>query len=150
VVEPACPAGRSLPSKQMVAMSGQIVSSVELEWVVYVLRSAKDSGFYVGMTANLERRVREHNAGQNRSTKSRTPFEVIYVERCGSRTRARAREKYLKSGAGRELLKTLPLAVNTSGGNSVVESLPSKQMVAGSSPVPRSKIGAMASELRGE
>ena len=28
--------------------------------------------------------------------------------------------------------------VGTSGGNSVVESLPSKQMVAGSSPVPRS------------
>ena len=53
------------------------VSSVELEWVVYVLRSAKDSGFYVGMTSNLERRVKEHSAGQNRSTKSRAPFEVI-------------------------------------------------------------------------
>ena len=66
VVEPACPAGRSLPSKQMVAMSGQIVSSVDLEWVVYVLRSAKDNGFYIGMTSNLERRVKEHNAGQNR------------------------------------------------------------------------------------
>ena len=30
--------------------------------------------------------------------------------------------------------------VGASGGNSVVESLPSKQMVAGSSPVPRSRM----------
>ena len=104
MVEPACPAGRSLPSKQMVAMSEQ-VAAANLEWFVYVLRSTKDKGFYVGMTSNLERRVREHNAGQNRSTRSRAPFAVIYVERCGSRTRARAREKYLKSGVGREFLK---------------------------------------------
>jgi hypothetical protein len=31
------------------------------------------------------------------------------------------------------------MLVGMSGGNSVVESLPSKQMVAGSSPVPRSR-----------
>ena len=38
-----------------------------------------------------------------------------------------------------------------SGGNSVVESLPSKQMVAGSSPVPRSKFngGGAQTDLHG-
>jgi hypothetical protein len=35
-----------------------------------------------------------------------------------------------------------------SGGNSVVESLPSKQMVAGSSPVPRSMARPIAKEMR--
>jgi hypothetical protein len=35
-----------------------------------------------------------------------------------------------------------------SGGNSVVESLPSKQMVAGSSPVPRSMARPIAQNLR--
>jgi hypothetical protein len=35
-----------------------------------------------------------------------------------------------------------------SGGNSVVESLPSKQMVAGSSPVPRSMARPIAKDLR--
>ena len=35
-----------------------------------------------------------------------------------------------------------------SGGNSVVESLPSKQMVAGSSPVPRSMARPIATDLR--
>ena len=90
-------------------MDEQSAASVSLVWVVYVLRSKKDGRFYVGMTSSLERRVKEHNGGQNRSTRSRAPFEVIYLERCGSRAEARKREKYLKSGVGREFLKTLPL-----------------------------------------
>ena len=37
-----------------------------------------------------------------------------------------------------------------SGGNSVVESLPSKQMVAGSSPVPRSRMFGGGKQFAGE
>jgi putative endonuclease len=97
VVEPArLPAGRSLPSKQMIAT-----------WFTYVMRSSKDHGFYVGLTSNLERRLREHNAGYNRSTRSRRPFEIVYVEQSDSRLEARKREKFLKSGIGREFLKTV-------------------------------------------
>jgi putative endonuclease len=73
-------------------------------WFAYVLRSMKDNGFYVGMSSDVERRLKEHNAGYNRSTRPRIPFELIYVERCGSRLDARKREKFLKSGAGREFI----------------------------------------------
>ena len=74
-------------------------------WVAYALRSEKDGWLYIGMTSNIERRFIEHNRGYNRSTKSRGPFNLIYVEECGSRTQARDREKYLKSGIGRDFLK---------------------------------------------
>ena len=74
-------------------------------WFAYALRSDKDRGLYVGMTSNVERRVTEHNRGYNRSTKSRGPFSLIYFEECGSRREAREREKYLKSGIGRDFLK---------------------------------------------
>jgi putative endonuclease len=74
-------------------------------WFAYALRSDKDRGLYVGMTSNVERRVTEHNRGYNRSTKSRGPFSLIYFEECGSRSEAREREKYLKSGIGRDFLK---------------------------------------------
>ncbi len=30
---------------------------------VYVLRSKKDDGFYIGFTSNLKRRIIEHNSG---------------------------------------------------------------------------------------
>ncbi|HDP69106.1 MAG TPA: hypothetical protein ENN20_11515 [Candidatus Marinimicrobia bacterium] len=34
---------------------------------VYILHSEKDGGFYIGYTANLSRRVQQHNAGKTRS-----------------------------------------------------------------------------------
>jgi putative endonuclease len=74
-------------------------------WSVYVLQSRKDGGFYVGMASDVEQRVRDHNRGYNRSTQARRPFELFYVEECGSSEEARKREKFLKSGQGREFLK---------------------------------------------
>ena len=56
------------------------------------------------MTKNLDRRLKEHNEGKNRSTKGFAPFEVVHVEKFEERTEARKREKYLKSGTGREYL----------------------------------------------
>ncbi len=92
----------SRPSKPMVAGSNPVSRST---WFVYALRSRKDGALYVGMTSNLERRLAEHNHGYNRSTVSRGPFELIHSEACESHMEARQREKFLKSGKGREILK---------------------------------------------
>ena len=74
---------------------------------VYVLRSIVKGRRYVGMTKHLDRRLREHNEGKNRSTKGFAPFELVYVEEFEERTEARKREKYLKSGVGREYLDNI-------------------------------------------
>jgi putative endonuclease len=74
-------------------------------WFAYALRSEKDGRLYVGMASDLKVRIEQHNRGYNRSTKARVPFELFYVEECGSREEARRREKFLKSGTGREFLK---------------------------------------------
>jgi len=59
------------------------------------------------MTNDLEKRLKEHNNGENRSTKAYKPFEVIYAETFENRALARVKEKYLKSGIGKEFLKRL-------------------------------------------
>jgi putative endonuclease len=76
-------------------------------WFAYALRSLSDGWFYIGMTSRLDERVKEHNAGYNRSTRTRVPFDLVYAERFDSRLAARAREKYLKSGIGREYLRSV-------------------------------------------
>jgi len=76
-------------------------------YYVYVLQSLKDQRLYIGMTSNLEERVKRHNAGYERATKCRIPFKLLHSEVFGTRTEARDREKYLKSGFGREIIKKL-------------------------------------------
>ena len=65
-------------------------------YFVYILKSLKDSGYYIGQTDNLELRIEKHNNGQVRSTKNRTPFVLIKKELFKSRGEARKRENYLK------------------------------------------------------
>lgn len=63
---------------------------------VYILKSRVDGDLYIGYTSDLRRRFAEHNSGKNRSTKSRTPFDLIYYEAYRSKEDAVRREKALK------------------------------------------------------
>ena len=65
-------------------------------YYVYVLKSEKDSTFYIGSTNNLKRRFSEHNSGKVFSTKKRMPFKIIYYEAYKSGADARRRESNLK------------------------------------------------------
>lgn len=71
---------------------------------VYVLKSEKDGKLYVGFTTDLKERVKFHNLGLNKSTSYRRPLKLIYYECYLSEQDARAREKFLKSGRGHEVL----------------------------------------------
>jgi putative endonuclease len=75
--------------------------------IVYAISSFERNYIYVGMTDNLDRRLAEHNKGENKSTKAYRPFNLIHQEQCVDRLTARKREKYLKSGVGKEFLKGL-------------------------------------------
>ena len=73
---------------------------------VYVLQ-CNDGTCYVGMTSDLKRRMQQHEYGQVFYTKIRLPVKLIFVEQANDRKAARVREKYWKSGAGREKLKRI-------------------------------------------
>ena len=72
---------------------------------VYVLKSLRNNRLYTGSTNNLERRLHEHNSGQTKYTSYAGPFELIYQETYNTRVEAGKRERFLKSGRGREFLK---------------------------------------------
>ncbi|MGI9550314.1 MAG: GIY-YIG nuclease family protein [Aurantibacter sp.] len=62
---------------------------------------------YVGMSKDVEASVARHNAGRERTTRPYVPFELIYSEEHENRKVARSREKYWKSGVGKEKLRKL-------------------------------------------
>jgi putative endonuclease len=76
-------------------------------YYVYVLRSLRDKGLYIGSTRDLRKRLRLHNNGAIRSTNPRRPFELIFNEAYRSEYDAKRREIYLKSTKGRTTLKTM-------------------------------------------
>ncbi|MFQ5686416.1 MAG: GIY-YIG nuclease family protein [Candidatus Scalindua sp.] len=72
---------------------------------MYILKSLKDNGIYIGMSRDPEDRLKQHNKGKTVSTKSRRPFVMLYKEEYNSADEARKREQYCKSGIGREQIK---------------------------------------------
>ena len=83
-------------------------------YYVYAIVAKNKDRIYVGLTKNLQSRIKEHNSGKTKSTKYYRPWSLLYVENLNSRLEARLREKKLKSGAGkeflREILKNAPVA----------------------------------------
>ncbi|WP_245750581.1 GIY-YIG nuclease family protein [Algibacter pectinivorans] len=60
---------------------------------------------YKGYTDDLEKRVKEHNSGKTKSTKGYIPWRLVYFEKFLSREESILREKYFKTGSGRDFLK---------------------------------------------
>ena len=75
-------------------------------WYVYILRGSNNR-FYKGFTNNLEKRLRQHELNQNKTTKIMKGFSLVHVELCKTRIEARNIEKFFKSGFGREIIKEL-------------------------------------------
>lgn len=72
---------------------------------VYILFSEKDKQLYTGFSNNLRSRIKAHFGGYIKATKHRLPLRLIYYEAYLEETDARRREKYLKGGNGRGILK---------------------------------------------
>lgn len=64
--------------------------------IVYILRCS-DESFYVGITQDLDARLKAHNDGQGAAyTFKRRPVSLVYWERYESNTQGVARERQLK------------------------------------------------------
>jgi putative endonuclease len=74
---------------------------------VYAISSLNHNYIYVGLTIDLAKRVKRNNDGREKTTRFYRPFELIFSEICETRIEARLREKYWKSGIGKEKLRLL-------------------------------------------
>lgn len=74
-------------------------------FTIYVLVFDNDF-LYVGMTRNLERRIKDYLRGHTKTTKNKKIVNIYKIEKCFNSVEAREREKYWKSGCGKEILKS--------------------------------------------
>ncbi|MEK7134412.1 MAG: GIY-YIG nuclease family protein [Patescibacteria group bacterium] len=76
-------------------------------WYVYIIQSEKDRRYYIGCTADLERRIKEHNSGYNKSTRLYVPWRFIHTEEFQDQNNAFAREKKIKRYKGGNAFRKL-------------------------------------------
>ena len=76
---------------------------------VYVLYSEKFNKHYTGRSEDISDRFLSHNEKATKGfTKRYRPWKIILVEEYTTVQEAGKREKWLKSGVGRDYIKTLP------------------------------------------
>ena len=74
---------------------------------VYILKSLKNSRFYIGSTDNLNRRIDEHNSGKSTYTSFSKPFELVFSQEYDELTMARKIEYWLKRQKDKKLIERI-------------------------------------------
>jgi len=64
---------------------------------IYIIHSAKISKFYVGITYNIERRLKQHNSGESTFTRAGTPWKLIWLTQKENRNLTEILEQKLKN-----------------------------------------------------
>ena len=72
---------------------------------VYILKSEKDNSLYFGSTENIKNRIKEHDRGESKYSKTKLPYKLIWFCAFPNKTKALVFEKYLKHGSGHAFAK---------------------------------------------
>ena len=62
----------------------------------YLLKSRKDNSYYVGICADCDKRIKQHNDGKVGSTRHKRPWSLVYRKLHKDYNEARKHEKWLK------------------------------------------------------
>ena len=73
-----------------------------MSYYIYVIQSGACK--YVGVAKDLKDRLHRHNAGQNKSTKYRKGWEVVYFRKFKTLKEARKEESRIKNEGSKILL----------------------------------------------
>ncbi|MBP9702494.1 GIY-YIG nuclease family protein [Candidatus Woesebacteria bacterium] len=78
-------------------------------WTVYILQSQINYSYYVGSTSDVNRRIKEHNAGHTPSTKNLIPLTIRFSQEYPTLKYARKVESWLKSTHSKVVIEQIIL-----------------------------------------
>ena len=78
-----------------------------MNYTVYILFSEKFNKHYTGYTSDLAVRLLSHNEFGHGWTAKYRPWKLIFTKEFENKKEAILFEKWLKSGAGRDFIKTI-------------------------------------------
>jgi len=72
------------------------------DWLVYAIQNASGR-IYIGQTGNWDSRLKAHNEGLVRSTRTDGPWRAVAFEKCATQSDARWLEFQLKRSRGKRI-----------------------------------------------
>ncbi len=103
---PACPPGFEKPNTGGLAGREHLTSKQQLIYVLHLcFKKYSTLSFLCRNDQWRSTKIRRTHAGKTKSTKGWRPWELFFMEEFPTREEARAREKYLKSGYGKQWIK---------------------------------------------
>src|SRR5690606_26772672 len=84
-----------------------IKPNYENMYSVYILYSLALDRYYVGMTSNIQQRLKKHNANSKGFTKKANDWTVKYIEKYNNKNDAEQRERKIKSWKSRKMIDKL-------------------------------------------
>ncbi len=72
---------------------------------VYVLRSKNFDEIYIGQTADLKKRLTDHNSGKSKHTSKYKPWNIAGYYAFSIKEKAVLFEKYLKTASGKAFMR---------------------------------------------
>ena len=75
-----------------------------MPYYVYILYSISLNKYYTGSTANIEERIKRHNAGATSSTKSGRPWKIVFSREFKLKSDALKLESYIKKMKSRQFV----------------------------------------------
>ena len=76
------------------------------KYFVYIIKSI-EGYIYTGSTEDLEKRLYQHNNKLAGWTKRGSNWQIIHSEEFNALSEARKREKWFKTGIGRDFIKSI-------------------------------------------
>jgi putative endonuclease len=78
-----------------------------MKFTVYILFSQNYAKHYTGFTSDLDNRMRSHNGFGKGWTARYRPWKLIFTQSFETKKEAMEYEKWLKTGVGRDFIKTI-------------------------------------------
>ncbi|MBM3206694.1 MAG: GIY-YIG nuclease family protein [Candidatus Staskawiczbacteria bacterium] len=73
----------------------------------YILKSEKTNQYYIGSTENFDNRLKKHNLGMVKSTKSSKPWKMVFIQNFLTFSEARKMEVKVKKWKSRTAIERL-------------------------------------------
>ncbi|MFH1910039.1 MAG: GIY-YIG nuclease family protein [bacterium] len=78
-----------------------------MKYYLYINKRLKSNQYYIGISANPAKRLKEHNSGKVKATKYKRPYKTVFIQAYASKDKAMSVERKIKSWKRKDFIEKI-------------------------------------------